>query len=219
MENIRCKACRIGVPGIINTVMKTNIPIVEAPLGADRVLLHACCAPCSSAVIECLLKSGITPTIYYSNSNIVPRAEYDLRLAECVRYAAAFGIEVVEDVWNHDEWAEAVRGLENEPERGARCLRCFSLRLRHSAEYASAHGFKVLTTTLASSRWKRQEQTDEAGRLACEAVSRERPDAPVLWWDQNWRKGGLQERRGEIIREMDFYNQLYCGCEYSMRRE
>lgn len=195
--------------------MKTAVPYVEAPLGADRVLLHACCAPCSSAIIECLLHSGITPTLYYSNSNIWPRSEYDHRLSECVRYARSLGLEIVEDTWDHDDWAEFVKGLENEPERGARCLRCFRLRLRRSAEYASSHGYAVLTTTLASSRWKRQDQTDEAGTWACAEVSREHPDSPVTWWGRNWRKGGLQERRGEIVREMRFYNQLYCGCEYS----
>ena len=104
-------------------------------------------------------------------------------------------------------------GLEDAPERGARCLQCFRYRLLRAARYASANGFKVLTTTLASSRWKSLDQINEAGRWACSQVE------GVLWWDRNWRKDGLQERRREIIREMDFYNQPYCGCEYSMPEE
>lgn len=198
--------------------MKPKIAL-QVPLGATRILLHACCAPCSGAIVECLLDSGITPTIYYSNSNIYPIEEYEHRRAECDRYAHQMGVEIVEDDYDHEAWRDAVRGLEEAPERGARCLECFRTRLLRAASYASEHGYSVLTTTLASSRWKRQEQTDEAGRWACETVSREHPDSPVVWWDMNWRRGGLQERRSEIIKEMDFYNQLYCGCEFSQKQK
>lgn len=185
--------------------------IVTAPEGADRVLLHTCCAPCSSAIIECLMRSGITPTIYYCNPNIYPEEEYLIRKNECSRYAESLGLDIVDADYDHAEWLEAVRGLEGEPERGGRCLQCFRFRLERAARYAEEHGFRVLTTTLASSRWKSLDQINEAGRWA---VSRH---PAVLWWDRNWRKGGLQERRGQIIREYGFYNQQYCGCEFSIR--
>ena len=185
--------------------------IVTAPEGADRVLLHTCCAPCSSAIIECLMRSGITPTIYYCNPNIYPEEEYLIRKNECSRYAESLGLDIVDADYDHAEWLEAVRGLEGEPERGGRCLQCFRFRLERAARYAEEHGFRVLTTTLASSRWKSLDQINEAGRWA---VSRH---PSVLWWDRNWRKGGLQERRGQIIREYGFYNQQYCGCEFSIR--
>lgn len=185
--------------------------IVTAPEGADRVLLHTCCAPCSSAIIECLMRSGITPTIYYCNPNIYPEEEYLIRKNECSRYAESLGLDIVDADYDHAEWLEAVRGLEGEPERGGRCLQCFRFRLERAARYAEEHGFRVLTTTLASSRWKSLDQINEAGRWA---VSRH---PSVLWWDRNWRKGGLQERRGQIIQEYGFYNQQYCGCEFSIR--
>ena len=185
--------------------------IVTAPEGADRVLLHTCCAPCSSAIIECMVRSGITPTIYYCNPNIYPEEEYLVRKNECSRYAESLGLDIVDADYDHNEWLKAVHGLEQEPERGGRCLQCFRLRLDRAAEYAEEHGFRVLTTTLASSRWKSLDQINEAGRWA---VSRH---PAVLWWDRNWRKGGLQERRGQIIREYGFYNQQYCGCEFSIR--
>ncbi len=185
---------------------------IEVPGGATKVLLHACCAPCSSAIVECLMKNGIRPVIFYSNSNIYPFEEYGHRLNECLRYAKKWGLEIVEDQYDHNAWESCAAGLENEPERGGRCLKCFKFRLLRAAEYASAHGFEVLTTTLASSRWKSLDQVNEAGRWACAQVQ------GVTWWDQNWRKGGLQERRNQIIKEEDFYNQLYCGCEYSLRR-
>ena len=184
---------------------------VECPEGESKILLHACCAPCSSAIIECLLNSGITPTVYYSNPNIFPLEEYEIRKDECTRYARSLGLEIVDADYDHETWLKAVADLENEPERGGRCLRCFSLRLDRAAEYAAARGFRVIATTLASSRWKSLDQINEAGRMAAERHG-------VIWWDRNWRKGGLQERRGEIIREYGFYNQLYCGCEFSKRR-
>ena len=190
--------------------MKTQVQI-EVPGGARKVLLHACCAPCSSAIVECLMERGIRPVIFYSNSNIFPREEYDHRLNECIRYARKWGIEIVDDVYDHAAWQLCAKGLEQEPERGKRCLNCFKQRLLRAAQYASAHGFTVLTTTLASSRWKDLEQVNEAGRWACAQVP------GVTWWDQNWRKGGLQERRNQIIREENFYNQLFCGCEFSRR--
>lgn len=183
---------------------------IDVPGGASRVLLHACCAPCSSAIVECLMENGIRPVIFYSNSNIYPFEEYEHRLNECMRYAKKWGLEIVDDTYDHNLWGGCAVGLENEPERGGRCLQCFKFRLLRAAEYASAQGFEVLTTTLASSRWKSLDQVNEAGRWACSQVN------GVAWWDQNWRKGGLQERRNQIIKEEDFYNQLYCGCEFSL---
>lgn len=157
------------------------------------------------------MEGGVKPVLFYSNSNIYPREEYEHRRDECRRYAAHWGVEMVEDEYDHEAWRAAMQGLEHEPERGKRCLHCFQYRLRRAAAYAAAHGQTVLATTLGSSRWKRLDQIDEAGRDACGAA----PD--VTWWGRNWRKGGLQERRGEIIREQQFYNQRYCGCEFSMR--
>ena len=199
--------------------MKKQRNILEVPLGETKVLLHTCCAPCSSAIIEALLKNGITPVIYYCNPNIFPQEEYEIRKDECTRYAKALGLEIVDADYDHDNWLEAMKGLEAEPERGGRCLKCFKLRLLRTAEYARDHGFKVITTTLASSRWKSLDQINEAGLWACNAVENVPPDDSVIWWNQNWRKGGLQERRLQIIKEYDFYNQQYCGCEFSMRNK
>ena len=193
--------------------------IIEAPMGEKTVLLHTCCAPCSSAIIEAMLANGITPVIYYCNPNIYPRQEYEIRKDECTRYAQALGLEIVDADYDHENWLEAMRGLEAEPERGGRCLRCFKLRLLRTAEYAVSRGIKVITTTLASSRWKSLDQINEAGQWACAKQNAIPPANNVHWWDQNWRKGGLQERRLQIIKEYDFYNQLYCGCEFSMRKE
>ena len=197
---------------------------IQAPMGEKTVLLHTCCAPCSSAIIEALMQNGITPVIYYCNPNIYPQEEYEIRKNECTRYAQSLGLEIVDADYDHENWLDAVKGMENEPERGGRCLKCFKLRLLRTAMYASERGIKVITTTLASSRWKSLDQINEAGRWACQQPillrrSSAAPHDEIIWWDQNWRKGGLQERRLQIIKEYDFYNQLYCGCEFSIRKE
>ena len=195
---------------------------IQAPMGEKTVLLHTCCAPCSSAIIEAMMSNGITPVIYYCNPNIYPLEEYEIRKNECTRYARSLGLEIIDADYDHEAWLEAIRGMENEPERGGRCLKCFKLRLLCTAEYAMQRGIKVITTTLASSRWKSLDQINEAGLWACRQIngrSSATPLASVVWWDQNWRKGGLQERRLQIIKEYDFYNQLYCGCEFSMRKD
>ena len=215
--------------------------ILQAPMGETTVLLHTCCAPCSSAIIEAMMNVGITPVIYYCNPNIYPFEEYVIRKEECTRYAQSLGLEIIDADYDHENWLEAVKGMENEPERGGRCLKCFKLRLLRTAQYAKERGIKVITTTLASSRWKSLEQINEAGLWACEQVAgsngSEWPACPSgavdvnrqgvdtfpvistpVWWAYNWKKGGLQERRLQILKEYDFYNQQYCGCEFSMRK-
>src|SRR3712207_734968 len=125
---------------------------LEVPGGATRVLLHTCCAPCSSAIIECLMQNGITPVIFYFNPNIYPEEEYIIRKEECSRYARSLGLEIVDGDYDHEAWRCRMKGMEQEPERGGRCLRCFKMRLLETARYAHEHGFGVIATTLASSR-------------------------------------------------------------------
>lgn len=191
----------------------------EFPYGQKKVLLHTCCAPCSSAIIEFLLAHEMEPVIYYCNPNIYPYEEYLIRKNECTRYAQSLGLEIVDADYDHEKWLEGVRGMEHEPERGGRCMKCFRIRLLETARYAAEMGISVITTTLASSRWKSLEQIDEAGRWACDHVNSVAGEGSceVRWWDRNWRKGGLQERRNQIIKEYDFYNQLWCGCEFSRK--
>ena len=166
----------------------------EIPEGVDKVLLHTCCAPCSSAIIEWVVAHGVRPTGYYCNPNIYPEEEYRIRKDECSRYARSLGLDIVDADYDHEAWRSCVAGLEEEPERGGRCLQCFKMRLLDTARYAHEHGFRVLTTPLASSRWKSLEQINEAGRFAVAAYP------AVLGWDHNWRKGGSNERRGALGR-------------------
>ena len=190
--------------------MKKREDKLVAPGGVEKVLLHTCCAPCSGAIIEAMLNNGIEPVIYYCNPNIYPREEYEIRKNECSRYAEKLGLQIVDADNDHSAWLECVKGLEAEPERGARCLKCFKLRLTACAKYAAENGFTVITSTLDSSRWKSHEQIVEAGNYAASLYEN------ITYWDYNWRKGGLTARRAEIIKDNDFYNQRYCGCEFSI---
>ena len=183
------------------------------PNGLHEVLLHACCAPCSSAIVEWMLQHDIRPTIFYFNPNIYPREEYDIRKNESKRHAESLGIRWIDGDYDHEQWLRQVKGLEKEPERGSRCLQCFRMRLMATALQAKELGISFFATTLASSRWKSLEQISLAGLAAQEAVE------GTTFWAQNWRKGGLQDRRNQLLREYQFYNQQYCGCEFSMNNK
>jgi len=190
-------------------------PAIIVPDGCDKVLLHACCAPCSSAIVEWLLANDVRPTIFYFNPNIWPREEYEIRKNESKRHAERLGIQWIDGDYDHVSWCQHVQGLEGEPERGSRCEQCFLLRLTVTARKASELSIPYFATTLASSRWKSLEQINRAGLAAQDIANSQQPI--VQFWPQNWRKGGLQERRNQLLRENQFYNQQYCGCEFSAR--
>ena len=198
-------------------------PAIVVPEGLREVLLHACCAPCSSAIVEWLVQHDIRPTIFYYNPNIWPIEEYEIRKNESKRHAEALGLTWIDGDYNHEQWRQDVCGLEGEPERGRRCEQCFTLRLTVAARKAQELGIPYFTTTLASSRWKSLEQINRAGLIAQETIRSESNLSPLtshlspLYWAQNWRKGGLYERRNQLLKEFDFYNQQYCGCEFSKR--
>ena len=193
---------------------------IVVPEGCQEVLLHACCAPCSSAIVEWLLTHDIQPVIFYYNPNIFPLEEYEIRKNESKRHAECLGIRWIDGDYDHEAWLGSVCGLEGEPERGRRCLQCFTIRLTEAARVARRLAIPYFATTLASSRWKSLDQINRAGLLAEETVNAEGPlsDFKVSFWPQNWRKGGLQERRNQLLKEFDFYNQQYCGCEFSRRK-
>ena len=187
-------------------------PAILIPDGCHEVLLHACCAPCSSAIVEWLVQHDVRPTIFYYNPNIWPREEYNIRKNESKRHAESLGLRWIDGDYDHDGWLNGVCGMEDEPERGRRCEQCFTLRLTAAARQAAELGLPYFATTLASSRWKSLEQIERAGLRAQQSVS-----GPVFW-AQNWRKGGLQERRNQLLKAYGFYNQQYCGCEFSARQ-
>lgn len=181
------------------------------PGGHGKVLLHSCCAPCSGEVMEAMAAAGIDFTIFFYNPNIHPRKEYDLRKNENIRFAERCGIPFVDADYDRDDWFARARGMEHEPERGARCTMCFDMRFERTALYAHEHGFPVMTSSLGISRWKNMQQINDCGVRAAARYPQ------LVYWEYNWRKGGGAARMIEISKREAFYQQEYCGCAYSLR--
>ena len=190
---------------------QTDRPKLELPGGADKLLLHSCCAPCSGEVMEALHASGIDYTIFFYNPNIHPKREYELRKDENIAFAEKHGIEFIDADYDTDNWFERIKGLEMEPERGERCTKCFDMRFERTALYAQEHGFPVISSSLGISRWKNMAQINDCGVRAASRYD------GMVYWDYNWRKGGGSQRMIEISKREGFYQQEYCGCVYSLR--
>jgi len=175
------------------------------------VLLHSCCAPCSGEVMEAMSASRIDYTIYFYNPNIHPREEYELRKSENIRFAEKEGIPFIDADYDTDNWFSRAKGLEWEPEKGARCTMCFDMRFERTALYAYENGFPVITSCLGISRWKDMDQINGCGEKAAAKYP------GIIYWTFNWRKGGGAQRMLEISKRERFYQQEYCGCIYSLR--
>ena len=171
------------------------------------ILLHCCCAPCAVGCVERLLAEGRRVTLFFSNCNIVPAAEYDRRLAAVRQLADLYHLPLIEDVYDHAAWREAVRGLEAEPEKGERCPLCFGFSLARAAAAAEAHGIGGFTTSLTVSPHKNSRVIFAVGRRF----------ARFEEYDFKKRNGTL--RSAELTRQYGFYRQQYCGCEFSFRAE
>ena len=169
-----------------------------------RLLLHVCCGPCATASLERLKALGEV-TLFFSNANIFPAAEYAKRLAEVRRLADRCDCALVEDAYDHDAWRAWIAGLEDEPERGGRCRRCFAYSLGRAARYAADNGFSGLTTTLTISPHKRSDDILAIGqRLTPEFL------------DIDFKTADGFRRSLELSRTYGFYRQDYCGCEFSL---
>ncbi len=187
---------------------------VLASLGErrPRLLLHACCGPCSSAVLEQLSRFFEITVLYY-NPNTWPEAEYRRRGQELERFVAEahpLGVKVIEDRYDPAEFYSAVSGLEAEPERGGRCTVCYRLRMRRAAEYAAQNGFEWFATTLSISPHKDTERINQIGR-ALEA------EFGVKHLPSDFKKKNGYLRSLQLSEEYGLYRQDYCGCEFSAK--
>ena len=176
----------------------------------EKVLLHSCCAPCSCAIVEDLLRNDINITIFFYNPNIHPVDEYNKRKKEIERLAEKNNIPFIDADYDTDYWFERVKGFENEPEKGKRCSLCFDIRFEKTAEYAHENGFKIFTSSLTMSSQKIPEQIFESALKA----SSKYPD--LKFWDVVWRKDGRKQRERELIQKEKYFQQTYCGCIYSI---
>ena len=181
------------------------------PNEASKLLLHSCCAPCSGEVMEALISAKIDFSIFFYNPNIHPQKEYELRKNENIVFAEQHNIPFIDADYDKDNWFARAKGLEQEPERGARCTMCFDMRFDRTALYAHENGFSVFCSSLGISRWKNMDQINASGIRAANKF----PE--LTYWTHNWRKGGGSSRMIEISKRENFYQQEYCGCAYSWR--
>lgn len=188
-----------------------NQKILKLPEGYSSLLLHTCCAPCAGKIIEDLQQAEIDFKIFFYNPNIHPEKEYLIRKEENIRYAQKHNIPFIDADYDTDVWFERAKGLENEPERGARCTKCFDLRLERTALYAHEHNIPIFATSLGISRWKDLQQVNESGLKAASHYTN------LSYWNHNWRKQGGSQRMVELSKEEQFYQQEYCGCIFSLR--
>lgn len=186
-----------------NKIMKEQISSFGEK--KPRLLLHCCCAPCSSAVIE-RIKQFFEITFYYFNPNIYPEQEYDLRMKEFEK----LGVDIVSEKYNHQEFLEIVKGLEDEPEGGMRCRSCIAQRMKKSFEYAAANGFDYVTTTLSISPHKDAQFINQLGE-------RLQNNCKVKYLYADFKKQNGYLRSIEICKTLNIYRQDYCGCEFSIR--
>ena len=183
-------------------------------LGPQRpkLLLHACCGPCSSAVLEKLCRYFEITVLYY-NPNTWPAEEYYRRGEELKKFVAQahpLGVTVIEDHYDPQEFYTAVKGLENEPEKGARCTVCYRLRLEQAARYAADHGFDWYCTTLSISPMKDPVRLNELGTELGRQYG-------VPFLPSEFRKKDGYKRSLQLSAEYGLYRQDYCGCEFSAK--
>lgn len=171
-----------------------------------RLLLHCCCAPCSSAVIE-RLKEYFDITFYYFNPNIYPKEEYVLRQTEFSK----LGVNVVAEEYNHQEFSTIANGLEDEIEGGVRCRACIAQRLNKTFEYAKANNFDVVTTTLTISPHKDCEFINQLGEQLQQKFG-------VTYLHADFKKQNGYLRSIQLCRELGIYRQDYCGCEFTKEK-
>ena len=171
-----------------------------------RFLLLSCCAPCSCAVIEKLAQEKADFAVLFYNPNIRPLTEYQKRRDENERLCQKYGIKFIELEYDNDRWCDLTKGLEDLPERGERCSICFSMRLERAFAYAKEQGFDAVASVLGVSRYKDLAQVNRVAHAAAEK-------AGLPYLEIEGRKGGMQERRQVLIKELGLYNQTYCGCK------
>ena len=178
-------------------------PIRQSDSRAILTLLHTCCGPCASACVPRLKEMGREVTMLFANSNIDTREEFEKRLHEAEKLAKVDGVKIAALPYDHEEWLrEVAAGYEHEPEKGARCARCFRYSLSRAAAWAAAHGFDAFTTSLSVSPHKVSEMIFAASG-----------DEKFL--KENFKKRGGYQLSVKRAKELGLYRQTYCGCEFS----
>ncbi len=173
-----------------------------------KMLLHSCCGPCSTVVIE-RLRERFDVTVFYYNPNIEPFEEYEKRKTEQKKVCEKFGVSFVDYDYENENWHKFVAGLEGEREGGARCEKCFYFRLIKTAEYAKEHGFNIFATTLSVSPHKNTEVINKVGKEIGEKLK-------IEFLPESFKKKDGYLRSIQLSKEFGLYRQNYCGCLFAL---
>jgi len=173
------------------------------------MLLHICCAPCSTHVID-TLKADYDLDGYFYNPNIHPESEYKLREKEIERYAGSNNMRLIHEEYDAERWFELTKGMDDLPEGDKRCEICFKMRLERTAKYANEHGYDIIATTLSISPHKNAQKINEVGSKIAEKHG-------IRFLEADFKKKGGFEKSIQLSKKFGLYRQSYCGCVYSKR--
>lgn len=189
---------------------KEQLAIFSKTKGRKRLLLHSCCAPCSTHILT-MLANIFEVTILFDNPNIYPEDEYLRRYEELVSLVKKMNlnIEVIQVDYNHERFLEAIRGEESKGEKSIRCYKCYKMRLLKTFEYAKANHFDYYTTTLSISPYKNSDWINEIG------YNNSSEECEFLY--SNYKKEEGYKHSIMLSKQYDLYRQDYCGCEFSQK--
>ncbi len=173
------------------------------------ILLHICCAPCATEVVENLRKEGYEVTGFFYNPNIYPKKEYDLRLDNFHKLASQIDLPFLVGSYNSKDWYQEIQGLEAEPEGGKRCKICHRMRLNHTAQIAKDKGYEAFTTTLTVSPYKLSKIINPIGKEVGEKHK-------TKFLERDFKKQEGFKRSITLSKKYELYRQSYCGCEFSL---
>lgn len=197
--------------GIFTNSIKSNIH-------KPGLLLHSCCGPCSTAVIERIL-DDYDITVFYYNPCITERTEYEKRKENQIKFIEMLNqrlgvehspVDFIEGDYDKDRYLERISGLEEEPEGGRRCAECFAQRLEMTAKYGKEHGFEIYATTLTVSPHKNYKLITKLGTEFADKYK-------IRFLDKDFKKKAGFQRSVQLSKEYKLYRQNYCGCEFSKR--
>jgi len=175
---------------------------------SKKLLLHICCMGCGAYVSKELIKQNFKVVLYFYNPNIFPEEEYNIRFNEVERIAKKFNVKYITEKYDHQDWLKKIKGLEQEPEKGKRCVICYYDRLEKTAQKAKELNFDYFATTLTVSPHKLADKISKIGNKLEKKYN-------IKYLDKDFKKKDGFKNACKFSKELNLYRQDYCGCEFS----
>ena len=182
--------------------------LLKIMLNTKKLLLHICCIGCGAYISQMLIKQNFKVVLYFYNPNIFPNEEYNIRFNEVRKIAKKFNIKYITEKYDHQDWLKKIKGLEQEPEKGKRCVICYYDRLKKTAQKAKELNFDYFGTTLTVSPHKLADKISEIGNKLEKKYN-------IKYLDKDFKKKDGFKNACKFSKELNLYRQNYCGCEFS----